>query len=315
RFPDAHVHRLDSETLLEPVEKESEETIERYDYIVATGCKTHDAGLLSFMPRLQSLLKPGGVAAAAVYGYAGYYGLDMLGTIVRKFSRTLKNIPDNKRFAKTVKITKSVMSQLPGSHPAYRQKEFMDRLEKGDKKSVKELIAISGDTVFAVSELLESIRHCGGSFVDWVFPQWYNPARRVEEKSVVEQLSGLPAPQRWEVAELVNSRPLEHYFFMGKADRQAVNVPWDSGDLSWWRPRQLPAMEIEGLDPLPLHPWQEQLCHASTGALTLDQLLAEKELNGRENPLKEQSHSEIIDFLKRAVNYRLITLFPPGAAG
>jgi hypothetical protein len=318
QFPDAVVQRLDIDTVISDRQQKSE----AFDYIAAAGIKSAavDVDICQLLSRLISLLKPGGVIAGGVYGYAGYYGLDMLGTIVKHFSVDIKNI-DGKNFARMKRIISTVIDQLPENHPAYHRKTFMECLGSGDKHAIKELVNISPGKIFTVSRLLECIEQNGGRFIDWVLPKFYDPVQFVDKKEVAEKLEKLKEPQRWQIAELVNASPPEHYFFLGREDYQPVKIAWNSGDLYLWRPKRLPLYqwenlndpdvddvalnplkECEGIGSIELQCWQAQLCSAASGTPNLNQLLVEIKI----------PHPEVIKFLKRATEMRLLSMLPPG---
>ena len=316
QFPDAVVQRLDIDTVI----SNRHSGFGTFDYIAAQGIKSAavDVDICRLLNRLISWLKPGGVIVGGVYGYAGYYGLDMLGTIVKYFSAGIKNIHD-KNFARMKKIVSSVLGQLPGNHPAYRRKTFMERLARGDRLAITELVNLSPGKIFTVTRLLECIEQNGGRFIDWVVPGFYDPARYVEKKEVAEKLRKLKEPRCWQVAELVNASPPEHYFFIGREDHRPVKITWDSGDLYLWRPQRLPLYqwenlkerngctlrpikECEGIGSIGLQSWEAQLCLAASAAASLDQLLVKI----------KKSSTEILGFLKRAVNMRILAVLPPG---
>lgn len=317
QFPEAVVQRLDIDTVISDQQQESGV----FDYIAAAGIKSAaaDVDIYQLLKRLISLLKPGGVISGGVYGYTGYYGLDMLSTIVKHFAADIKNI-DGKNFAKMKKIMGSVIEQLPKNHPAYHRKTFMERLARGDKAAIRELVNISPGKIFTVSGLLECIKQNGGKFIDWVVPGFYDPAQYVDKKEVTEKLEKLKEPQRWQVAELVNASPPEHYFFLGREDYQPVKIAWNSGDLYLWRPKRLPLYqwgnleetgvnvplnpikECEGIDSIELQSWEAQLCLAASGTANLNQLLVEIRI----------PHPQVINFLKRATEMRLLSVLPPG---
>jgi SAM-dependent methyltransferase len=315
-FPGARVHFLESG---DAVVKEN--LAKSYDYIAAVGLKStpHDIGQV--LTRLISLLKPDGVMAAAVYGYTGCHGLNMLSILIKKIARDLSDPLDNKNIAKIRKIAGSVIEQLPGNHPARRRRDFLERLEKGDKKTLRELFNLSPGNIFTVSRLLECVEQGRGRLIDWVLPNCYDPAQYVKEKDLADKLGGLAGPKRWIIAELVNAWPPEHYFFLGGRDYQSPRIAWDSGDLYLWRPKRLPlyqwedlnktnsgegilapVKECRGIDAVELQPWQARLCLAASGSVTLDRLLADI----------KKPHAEVIDFLHRALERRLLALLPPG---
>ncbi len=316
QFPEAVVQKLDIDTVISHRQEESGV----FDYIAAAEIKSAavDVDICRLLNRLISWLKPGGIIACGVYGYAGYYGLDMLSTIVKHFTADIKNI-DDKNFAKMKRIISSVIRQLPENHPAYHRKTFMERLNRGDKTTIKELVNISPGKIFTVSRLLECIEQNGGRFIEWVVPNFYDPAQYVDKKEVAEKLEKLKEPQRWQVAELVNASPPEHYFFLGREDYQPVKIAWNSGDLYLWRPKRLPLYqweyledtngstlrpikECEGINSIELQSWEAQLCSAASGSANFNQLLVEIKI----------PHPQVIDFLRRAVNIRLLAVLPPG---
>ena len=314
QFPEAVIQKLAADTVISHQQQSSE----AFDYIDAVGIKFAAVDICQLLKRLVSLLKPGGVIAGGVYGYAGYYGLDMLSTIIKHFSADIKGI-DGKNFTRMKKIISSVIDQLPKNHPAYHRKTFMERLGRGDKLTIKELVNISREKIFTVSQLLESIEQNGGRFIDWVVPGFYDPAQYVDKKEVTEKLKKLKEPQRWHVAELVNASPPEHYFFLGREDHQPVKIAWNSSDLYLWRSQRLPLYqwenledsngcrlrpikECEGIDSIRLQSWEAQLCLAASGSTNLNQLLVEIKI----------PHPQVIKFLKRAMEMRLLSMLPPG---
>jgi hypothetical protein len=316
QFPDAVLQRLDIDMVISDRQSESR----AFDYIAAAGIKSAavDVDICRLLNRLISWLRPGGVIVGSVYGYAGYYGLDMLGTIVKYFSAGIKDI-DGKNFPRMKKIVSSVLGQLPGNHPAYRRETFMERLTRGDRLAIKELLNLSSGKIFTVTRLLEGIEQNGGRFIDWVVPGFYDPARFVEKKEVAEKLRKLKEPRSWQVAELINASPPEHYFFIGKEDHPPVKIAWDPGDLFLWRPQRLPLYqwenladtngstlrpikECEGIGSIELQSWEAQLCLAASAAANLDRLLVKI----------KKSSAEILGFLKQAVNMRILAVLPPG---
>ncbi len=191
-------------------------SLEPCHYIVALGLKSVNRDIHQWLPRLLSFLTPGGVIAAGVYGYAGYYGLNMLSTIIKNFTADIDDITGQQNFPRVLKVAKAVMAQLPANHPARKQEAFMGRLEKGDKNAFRELISLSAHKIFTVTRLLECIDACGARLVNWVYPGYYQPARCVEDTGIAEKLKALPEPRCWQVAELIGAWPPEHYFFVGK---------------------------------------------------------------------------------------------------
>lgn len=331
QFPEAAVTQLDVEAVIS-----GENHLQTFDYIAAPGLKSALHDIPRRLAALLSLLKPGGVISAAVYGYAGYYGLEMLSRIIKNLTKDIKDIFDNKNFAGLFRVGKAVITQLPSNHPAFQREASMGKLEKGDKKAFKELLNLSGDKIFTVSRLLECIDRSGGRLVDWVLPELYDPAQVAGNSEIAEKLAALPEPRRWKAAELINARPAEHYFFLAKKDDPPVKIAWDSNDLYLWKPVRLPLYrwkDIKGFDSgsftghlrpltkvegigsgsLELQEWEAQLCLSASGAFTLNRLLSEKRLNGKDNLLLKRSHPRVIEFLKRAVEGRLLALLPPSA--
>ncbi|MCP5046488.1 MAG: hypothetical protein GY940_04900, partial [bacterium] len=191
QFPGTFVRQLDTGTDLAAAGEGDGET---FDYIMAAGLTFSQYDVAQLFIKLLSLLKPGGVIAAAVYGYAGYYGLNMLGAIVKKFAAgmNLKNSPGNKDFAKVRRIVKAVIQQLPSNHPAFKRKEFIEDLKSGDKKVLTQLLGLSDNKIFTVSQLLECIETIDGRFMDWVIPKFYDPAQYIETGEITGKLTTLP---------------------------------------------------------------------------------------------------------------------------
>jgi hypothetical protein len=315
QFPETRIKTEKASRLLE--EPHHMEAAESHSYIVAMGIKdSADAGP-KLLEKLIKRLAPGGVMAAAVHGYAGYYGLEMLRKIIRNYSKAVEN--DGKA---TAKIVKAVLANLPDNHPARRQDEFIKRLERGENTAIDTLQNINENNSFTVTQLLEKIRKSGGRMVDWIFPAAYEPARYMTDIPTRETLETLPEPQRWEVAELVNAQPSEHYVFIGKEEDVQIKIPWESGDLYQWRPKRLPLYRWEqlpespgteqtvkplleseeyGFEPVKLMEWQWKLCFASDGTANLNQIQAS---------LKIPSE-QIRDYLRTSVQKRLLTVLPP----
>jgi len=200
------VHPTFSDSLLD------EQNGETFDYIAAAGFKyiPYDRTGDSLFPQLLALLKPGGVIAAAVCGFSGYYGLVMLGSIVETLSR-------DKEIREGVRIAEAVLNELPSTHPVFEtgNEVFLQRLKSRDETAFKDLMTLAGsighiDRLFSVSKLMESIPRWGGRFIRWVFPNAYDPP------SHLGRLTDLPEPRRSITAELVAASPPEHYFLFGR---------------------------------------------------------------------------------------------------
>ncbi len=224
QFPQSHIYATDVAVFLTPNLLPSDKRYDqrRYDYIYVepTVGKMYGATMFLELHRLLSLLKPDGVICSVVYGYAGYYGLEMLRTIVKRFIANedvffkYDHINEEVAIDKELAVARALVANLPANHPAYRQKQFMERLLNGNMDAYRELYTVSADNVFTVSLLLEHIARNGGRFLGWVHPDWYEPGLHIREKSILEKLVHLPYPQRWEVAELVNAAPDEHSFLL-----------------------------------------------------------------------------------------------------
>jgi hypothetical protein len=199
----------------EPVDTLPDEV---YDFIAAQECKALQTGLAKWLPPLLERLKPGGAIAASVYAYAGYYGLQMVSTIVRKLTANMDKATAGKTSAaKMTRVARAVVSGLPKDHPAFQRKEFMDRLEQGDKKTFNRLMSISPGTVFTVPLLLETLQIAGARFMGWMLPGQYDPSTYFEDNSIIEKVNALPEPQRWAATELTGAAPKEHHFLVGRA--------------------------------------------------------------------------------------------------
>lgn len=175
---------------------------ETFDYIVASGLKylPDDVHTDKLFRELIARLKPGGVLSVRLCGFPGYYGLVMLGTVIRTLSK-------GKPAAETAGIAEAVMAELPASHPAFEFKQ----------EALEELVELSAaihhvDNLFTVSKVLAAVSRWGGHFIQWVSPQLYTPLGEME------RLNTLPEPQRSIAAEWVNASPSEHYFLVGKRD-------------------------------------------------------------------------------------------------
>lgn len=204
-FPHARVEQL-------PEPKIEEFKGEKFDYIAAAGFKyiLCDSKSETRFPQLLAMLKPGGVISAAVCGFSGYYGLVMLGSIVKTLSRD-KNVKEG------VKIAEAVLNELPSTHPVFEtgQEDFLQRLKSSDETAFEDLMTLTGsfphiDGLFSVSTLFEAIPRWGGQFIRWVVPAAYSPP------STLEKISNLPEPRRSITAELVTASPPDHYFLLGK---------------------------------------------------------------------------------------------------
>lgn len=173
---------------------------ETFDYIVASGLKylPDDSFTDKRFRELIARLKPGGVISVRLCGFSGYYGLVMLGTVIRTFSK-------GKPAVETAEIAEAVTAELPPSHPAFEFK----------REALAELPELSAsidhvDKLFTVSKLLAAVSRWGGDFIQWVSPQLYSPLREMG------RLNTLPEPRRSITAEWVNASPPEHYFLVGK---------------------------------------------------------------------------------------------------
>jgi len=318
QFPESAVVRKVAGQILAPAE---EHTADGYEYIHAAGIGKTGVDIPSILTTLVSLLKPGGAAACGVNGYAGYYGLSMLGTIIKHMAADMEDLENPKNFAKLKRLTQTVIQRLPSNHPAFHRRGFMERLQKGEQTAIRELTAFTPQNIFTVKQLMQRLQKMGGSFMGWVIPSLYNPTRYVEKENTKDQLNAFHEPESWEIAEMVNGTPPEHYFFMGKGDIQPFKMNWESHDIYLWRPRRFPLYiwdqldgltanggelepikAIHSLGPFQLKSWQAGLCQEATGKESLNDLSAK---------IKKPAQ-EMISFLKEAVERRLLTMLPPG---
>lgn len=309
QFPGARVEYGDFQRVLTMTGEEGE-----YHYIIATSLRNFSSGvsLKDIFTRLQSLLAPGGVVAAAVNGFAGYYGLETAARLVRGFA---PDSIDDKTFKKLRQIVSSVIQQLPSDHPAFHRPAFIERLKNGHKETILQLLRLNHDNIYTVSRLLDEIGESGVRFVDWMFPGFYDPARFIDDDSLKKKMRVLPFPQSSMIAEQFNGCPPEHYFFFSRPGDTFFKIPFDSPDISWWRPMRLPFYQYEnlsaddaaalepiprlsGLFPVPLRPWESRFILSADGTKTVDQL-------------QQTPQNQFSAFLKRAVNNRLIALLPP----
>lgn len=186
-----------------------------FDYITAAGIKylacTEETHRL--FRELTAGLKPGGIISTRVCGFSGYYGLVMLGAVIRRLSR-------GKNPAETLKIAEAVTREIPTTHPAFDSGQLNPR----EKTTLKELLEISAavphlDNLFTVSKLLDTIPRWGGRFTRWAFPRQYDPGSTFEsgDPIISRRLNTLPEPGRSAVTELITAFPPEHYFLMRKA--------------------------------------------------------------------------------------------------
>lgn len=161
-------------------------------------------------------LPPGQTVTLTVFGYAGYHGPQMAAGIVRALIRGL-DLSDAEHYTRALDVAKAVASQLPGNHPAWSNKEFMEAVKAGDKKTFSQLLSLSPDTVFTVPRLLETLENKGGVFKGWVNPELYDPATYISDTDIIEKIHALPAPRCWAASELVTAAPPEHIFYAGRA--------------------------------------------------------------------------------------------------
>lgn len=206
-FPHARVEQLQEQKI-------DGQKGEKFDYITAAGFKyiPFDSQNETLFPRLLAELKPGGVISAALCGFSGYYGLVMLGTVI-------KTLAQNKNIKEGLKIAEAVLNELPPSHPVFEtgRECFLERLKSHDETAFKDLMTLTGsighiDALYSVSKLMEAIPRWGGQFIRWVFPDTYVPP------STLTRLTGLPEPRRSITAELVTASPPVHYFLFGKGE-------------------------------------------------------------------------------------------------
>lgn len=195
-----------------------------FDYIAAAGIKYLPCGEETdrLFRELAALLKPGGVMAAHVCSFSGYYGAVMLGAIIRRLSRGQNPVD-------TAKIARAVIRELPETHPAFARENLKPR----DETAVKELLDLSAaidhvDKLYTVSKLMDAIpRWMGrgrGRFLRWVFPPLYDPISRFESwfesngRGMLRRLDALPEPRRSIAAELLTASPPGHYFLVQKTN-------------------------------------------------------------------------------------------------
>jgi len=187
----------------------------KWDYILVLEPGLTHYDLKDLLGKLPALLKPTGIIAAHVYGLTGYYGLNMVSTIIKKISTGIPFSPENPDMTELIEITRSVVSHLPANHPASRQKAIMEKLANGDPQTIEELLHLSPGNIYTVPQIIDMIADSGGRLVNWVNPTLYDPTRYIENRSIAGKLKSIPQPLCWEIAELINALPADHYFFVG----------------------------------------------------------------------------------------------------
>lgn len=181
-----------------------------YHFIIAASVRylSSRVPLLRVLQFLRAQLEPGGKVALAVYGYAGYYGLEMVARLLRGLVPGI----EKQDISKIQRVVKALVSQLPVNHPVFHRPVWVDRLEKGDMETIRQLINMEKENIFTVRQLMQVVKESGGGFEGWIFPGYYNPVRYIEDPALVGVLQGLKGVDAWQVAENINAFPPEHYF-------------------------------------------------------------------------------------------------------
>ncbi len=213
-----------------PVRLETQETIlqappnlipdpERYDYIDAAGEAPYPCDPGELYGALVNLLGPGGVISCGVYGESRYYGLLMLAQIVAKiappdYQTKCWNSNSQKIKKEMAQSIGLVISALPENHPAFDQKDFIQRLIKGEHDALERLMTLEPSKLFTASALLEAVPRWGGEWVKWLCPREDNRLEKVGGGDIWERLRKLPEPAHRIALELVTAAPREHFFLM-----------------------------------------------------------------------------------------------------
>ncbi|MCP4217738.1 MAG: hypothetical protein GY765_24065 [bacterium] len=178
-----------------------------YDYIWACDPATLSGDTGGRLTGLVQLLKPHGLAACAVYGYCGYYGLLMLAAILGKLTAGR----DTKA---ALKISAAVIDDLPPEHPALEQREFIQRLKAHDQTALGELLRLGPGDIFTVSTLLEAVTQWSGVFEGWVTPGLYEAVRQFNKNQWFRHIESMAFTKQAAVSELLTAAPHMHYFLM-----------------------------------------------------------------------------------------------------
>lgn len=337
----------------DPKETHGFEQEGKYDYIVLNPDRNDsldENGLKRCLAVLMPLLKPWGIIAGRVFGYSGYHGLNMLRSIVKRFEavepcevckphscneKSDKVNRDNKN-ENTANLIRKIIDAIPGNHPAYSRKKFIEKLWDGNPVETGIFLSLESRKIFTLSQLILIIETGGGKFIEPTFPGLYNPLEIISDTVITDRIISLPTPHRWKTAELVNAWPPEHYFFIKKTDFHPVEIriPWDNYDpmeLFSWRPLRLPLYEwddltsinqcqakslltpipqLNGINPIELIEWEAQFFHSCNGISSIDDMRSGKTPGNVENQIKNVPVTNIIEFLKLATEYRLIALLP-----
>lgn len=171
--------------------------------------------MIDFLDQLDKL-QPGQTATLSAFGYAGYYGPLMAAEIVRALTNGL-DLTISNHFAQAIEVAKAVVSELPENHPAWTNKEFMEAVKKGDKKTFEQFIQLSQDTIFTVTRLMNTLKSKDIQFKGWLSPEYYDPASTIDDKEIIEKIHALPEPLCWAACELVTAAPPLHRFLAGRA--------------------------------------------------------------------------------------------------
>ncbi|MCP4156074.1 MAG: hypothetical protein GY757_50610 [bacterium] len=198
-FPGAEVVRLD------PGREIEDASVGVFDYIVVPDGRAmcREPGIL--YGALTKRLKPHGILAGDVYGYCGHFGAALLSSIIGRLGGA--NLRGSNGRVVNFDLIEAILGELPGNHPAFDNKEFIQGLKNRDERVLNELLDISTDNIYTVSKLMAEIPRWGGLFKGWVHPGLY--------EADFGFIKELPEPRRSIVSELVTASPPVHYFLMG----------------------------------------------------------------------------------------------------
>jgi len=193
-----------------------------------------------YMPVVESLdfpVKPGAWLPAVFMGMPGLLWPGYAKNYHRKtFSADIKD-SGGKNFARMKKIIGSVPA-MPGNHPAYHREIFMERLGRGEKTAIKELVNISPGKIFHCITLLECIEQ-NAAGLSMGGPGFYDLLNMCKKKKLRENWEKLKNPVLASGRNWLMPSPPEHYFFPGK--RRPINREKYHGtqvDLYLWRPQR-----------------------------------------------------------------------------
>lgn len=183
-----------------------------FDYIDSCGVLHHLDSPEDGLAALVSVLTPEGGMGLMVYGAYGRRGVYDLQAILRAVAAD--GSPQ-----KRVALTRKILAGLPPTNWLRLNRQVTGHVS-GDAAEVFDLLLHARDRPYTVGDILTWLAGAGLRLADWAEPARYDPASFMADAEARAKFAGLPAEERWALAEMLAGGPPQHVFYTVKSGNQ-----------------------------------------------------------------------------------------------